>query len=207
MECSRHYTLCDNVKLFNSYSKCSVGPEIYFLKKLILLFNKDAFTMLLNNYVSNSSKNPKNNISWFPQVLSRTTFFRIYNKKKLWALWAANQHIRMIYEELCYTDDWNNGCLKCIICHYRSKLHFKIYSNRNIFKIAIIFDKITVLRYIFYQIIAALVSVLDLYWHPNFWTTTFVYSIMNILKLGVLLVNLFWNVSLCRESCYKNHAK
>ncbi len=26
--------------------------------------------------------------------------------------WAAKQHIRMISEESCDTEDWSNGCLK-----------------------------------------------------------------------------------------------
>ncbi len=35
--------------------------------------------------------------------------------------WAANQHIRMISEGSCDTEDWKI---------HRNKLHFKIYSNR-----------------------------------------------------------------------------
>ncbi len=41
--------------------------------------------------------------------------------------WAANQHIRMISEGSCDTEDWSNDNENSAL-HHRNKLHFKIYS-------------------------------------------------------------------------------
>ncbi len=41
-------------------------------------------------------------------------------------LWAPNQHIRVISEVSCDTEDWNNGCWKFSFA-LRNKLHFKIH--------------------------------------------------------------------------------
>ncbi len=47
------------------------------------------------------------NVSWFPQKYEATQLFSaliiIRNVS-----WAANQHIRMISEESCDTEDWSN---------------------------------------------------------------------------------------------------
>ncbi len=43
--------------------------------------------------------------------------------------WAANQHIRMIYEGSCDTEDWSNDAKNSDL-HHRNKLHFKTYSDR-----------------------------------------------------------------------------
>uniref|UniRef100_A0A8C2HHX8 Growth factor receptor bound protein 14 n=1 Tax=Cyprinus carpio TaxID=7962 RepID=A0A8C2HHX8_CYPCA len=40
-----------------------------------------------------------------------------------------DQHIKMISEGHCDTEDWSNDSEKSVL-HYRNKLHFKIYSNR-----------------------------------------------------------------------------
>ncbi len=50
-----------------------------------------------------------------------------------------NQHIRMISEESCDTEDWSNDAENSAL-HHRNELHFTIYSNRKqLFKIVIIF--------------------------------------------------------------------
>ncbi len=57
---------------------------------------------------------------------------------------ASNQHIRMISEGSCDTEDWSNDAGNSAL-HHRNKLYFKIYSNRQmIFQIVIIFYNITV---------------------------------------------------------------
>ncbi len=43
--------------------------------------------------------------------------------------WAANQHIRMISEGSCDTEDWSNDAENSAL-HHMNKLHSKIYSNR-----------------------------------------------------------------------------
>ncbi len=43
--------------------------------------------------------------------------------------WAVNQHIRMISEGSCDTEDWSNDAENSAL-HYRNNLHFKIYFNR-----------------------------------------------------------------------------
>ncbi len=40
--------------------------------------------------------------------------------------WAANQHIRMISERSCDTEDWSNDAGNSAL-HHRNKLHFKMY--------------------------------------------------------------------------------
>ncbi len=52
-----------------------------------------------------SWENPeKKNIMVSTKILS-STVFNIDNKN---VSWAANQHIRRIYEELCDTEDWSH---------------------------------------------------------------------------------------------------
>ncbi len=41
-----------------------------------------------------------------------------------------NQHIRMISEGSCDTEDWSNNAENTAL-HHRNKLHFKMYSNEN----------------------------------------------------------------------------
>ncbi len=52
-----------------------------------------------------SSKIPEKKVSVSTKILSSTTVFNIDINKKSW---AVNQHIRMISEESCDTDDWSN---------------------------------------------------------------------------------------------------
>jgi len=42
--------------------------------------------------------------------------------------WAANQHIRMISEGSCDTEDWSNDAENSAL-HHRNKLQCKMYSN------------------------------------------------------------------------------
>ncbi len=44
------------------------------------------------------------------KILSYTAVFNIDNK--IYIFWAPNQHIRMISEGSCDTEDWSNGCRK-----------------------------------------------------------------------------------------------
>ncbi len=41
--------------------------------------------------------------------------------------WAANQHIRMISEGSCDTEDWNNDAENSA-AHHRNKLRFAIFT-------------------------------------------------------------------------------
>ncbi len=62
---------------------------------------------------------------------------------------APSQHIRMISEGSCDTEDWSNDAENSAV-HHRNKLHFKIYSNRKqLFKIVIIFHNIAVFTVFF----------------------------------------------------------
>ncbi len=56
----------------------------------------------------------------------------------------ANQHIRMISEGSCDTEDWSNDAENSAL-HHKNKLHFQIYSNRKLlFQMVIIFHNNTV---------------------------------------------------------------
>ncbi len=61
------------------------------------------------------------------KMLSNTILFNISNNNKN-VPWAVNQHIRMIYEESCDTEDGGNDAENSAL-HHRNKLHFKIYST------------------------------------------------------------------------------
>ncbi len=65
------------------------------------------------------------NVSWFPYKYEAAQLFStliiIRNVS-----WAANQHIRMISEESCDTEDWSNDAENSEL-QYRKKLHFTIY--------------------------------------------------------------------------------
>jgi len=56
------------------------------------------------------------------KMLSSTTVFSIDNNKRLF----PNQHIRVISEGSCDTEDWSNDAENSAL-HHRNKLHFKIY--------------------------------------------------------------------------------
>ncbi len=42
-------------------------------------------------------------------------------------IFLTNQHIRMISEGSCDTEDWNNDAEHVSFGHHQNKLHFKIY--------------------------------------------------------------------------------
>ncbi len=46
-------------------------------------------------------------------------------KNNIKCSWAANQHIRMISEGSCDSEDWSNAENSAL--HHRNKLYFKIY--------------------------------------------------------------------------------
>ncbi len=66
----------------------------------------------------------------FHKYISSTAAFNIDNNKKN-VSWAANQHIRMISEGSCNTEDWSNDAENSALNH-RNILHFEIYSNRKL---------------------------------------------------------------------------
>ncbi len=68
-----------------------------------------------------SLKNPEKSI----------TFSTKYEAAKLSSVLIiiANQHILMISEGSCDTEDWSNDAENSAL-HHRNKLHSKIYSNR-----------------------------------------------------------------------------
>ncbi len=42
-------------------------------------------------------------------------------------IYCTNQHIGMIYEGSCDTDDWSNAT-ENLSFHHKNKLHFKMYT-------------------------------------------------------------------------------
>ncbi len=69
-----------------------------------------------------SSKNPENNVSQFPHKYEAAQLFStmIINKNKT-KYWALNQHIKMISEGSCDTEDWRNDAEKSALLQ-RNKL-------------------------------------------------------------------------------------
>ncbi len=57
-------------------------------------------------------------------ILSSLTVFIIDNNQK--CSWAANQHMRMISEGSCDTEDWSNDAENSA-AHHRNKLHFNVF--------------------------------------------------------------------------------
>ncbi len=107
----------------------------------IKLIKSDIQKISISNkccYFKSSVLNRENLIiSRFPQKYYSaqvfSTFIIIINDS-----WASNQHIRIIFEGSCDTEDWINDAENTAL-HHRNKLHFKIYSNR---KTVIIFHNI-----------------------------------------------------------------
>ncbi len=128
-------------------------------KRLMLLFSKDALNwskVTVKTFVM-FKKIPFNKCWKCSFEPSKKCFFNIENNYYYTIItiiinnlasiiidnnWATKQHIRMISEAACDTEDWRNCCW---LWHDRIKLYFKIYSNRIImyFK-SIIFHNITV---------------------------------------------------------------
>ncbi len=126
------------------------------------LFNKTAFNWSKLT-VKSFTFRVKSFFMLFVCLCCAFPFFRILKKSfmistKIWssrtiskliiiirnAFWAANQHIRMISEGSCDTEDWSNDAENSAL-HYRNKLHLTIYYNRKqLFYIVIIFQNITV---------------------------------------------------------------
>ncbi len=71
--------------------------------------------------------------------------------------WAANQHIRMISEGSCDTEDWSNDAENSA-AHQRNKLHFTIYEIKDSLNCNV-FSQYYCSYCIFDQINAALVSI------------------------------------------------
>ncbi len=105
-------------------------------KKLILLFSKDAFTLIKSDskdiYVECYTKFCLKKrccitvnvvASRFLQKCEATTIFNVDNNQKCFL------HIRMISEGSCDTEDWSNDVENSAL-HHRNKLYFKIYSHR-----------------------------------------------------------------------------
>ncbi len=57
----------------------------------------------------------------FHKNMKHTTVFNIDNKK---CFWAANQHIRMISEESCDTEDWSNMKIQLYITWINYNLQY-----------------------------------------------------------------------------------
>ncbi len=111
--------------------------------------------------------------------------------------WAANQHIRMISEGSCDTEDWVM-MLKIQIC-ITGINYFKIYSHRKqLIEIVIIFHNITVFYCIFGQINAALMSRRDLFnieYIKNLANTNFICSFCS----NIVIINCkYYFVNVCR---------
>ncbi len=59
------------------------------------------------------------------------TIFNIDNNNN--NSWSPNQHIRMIPEVSCDTEDWSNDAVNLAL-HHSNKLHFKLKQKTVIFK-------------------------------------------------------------------------
>ncbi len=118
-----------NLYMYTTVQNFRVGNYFFFFKKLILLFSKDTlnwpkidskdiynvkklFLFQINAVLSNflSIKGYwKQCITVSMKIWSSTIVFNIDNNQKcFWFFWAANQHIRIISEGSCDTEDWSN---------------------------------------------------------------------------------------------------
>ncbi len=68
-------------------------------------------------------------------------------------LWAVNQHVWMISEGSCDTEDWSNDA-EISVLHHRNKLNVITYSSKKYFTILVFYG-------IFDQTNAAYVSIID----------------------------------------------
>ncbi len=76
------------------------------------------------------------------KLLSSTTVFNFDNKK---VSWAPKQHIKMISEGSCDTEDWSNDCWKFSFAITRINYILKYTEmEKRLFFIVIIFHNITV---------------------------------------------------------------
>ncbi len=77
-------------------------------------------------------KNPEINVFYlvFTKILSSTTVQLFSTLIRRNVSWAANQHIILISEESCDTDDWSNDAENSA-WHHRNKCKFKIYYLEN----------------------------------------------------------------------------
>ncbi len=77
-------------------------------------------------------KNPEINVFYlvFTKILSSKTVQLFSTLIRRNVSWAANQHIRLISEESCDTDDWSNDAENSA-WHHRNKCKFKIYYLEN----------------------------------------------------------------------------
>ncbi len=68
-------------------------------------------------------------LPWKYEAAVHTCFqhYLFYFAFILFIFWAANQHIRMISEGSCDTEDWSNDAEN--FWSQDNKLHFKIYYN------------------------------------------------------------------------------
>ncbi len=87
---------------------------LYCLKKTLLLFRKNALNWLnvivktfynvtkdFYFYLNVASKNPEKQDHGFHKNIKQVLIIRFFS-------WAANQHIEMISEGSCDTEDWRN---------------------------------------------------------------------------------------------------
>ncbi len=128
----------------NISDRSKVIKSLGFWKKLILLFSNDAinwpkdtveiFIMLWKISILNkccfltfySSEMPvTQNVSQFRQNCEVAQLFSTLITIRN-VIWAANQHIRMISEGSCDTEDWSNDAENSALYHI-NKLHFKMY--------------------------------------------------------------------------------
>ncbi len=75
------------------------------------------------------TKNTDKCIKVSTKILSSTSVFNIDNKNKCFLSSKSAYYSTMISEGSCDTEDWSNDADNSVWPH-RSKLHFKIYSNR-----------------------------------------------------------------------------
>ncbi len=73
-------------------------------------------------WIFDSSENPEKKKKVSAKILNKTstTVFNIDNNVS----WEANQHIRMISEGSCDTEDWSNDAENSAL-HHRHKVYFK----------------------------------------------------------------------------------
>ncbi len=99
--------------------------KILFIKDT-LNWSKMTFIILQNISIWNKCCSEKK-VSPIPQKYEAAQLFSTLIIRNV--SWAANQHIRMISEGSCDTEDWSNDAENSVL-HHRNKFRFKIYSNR-----------------------------------------------------------------------------
>ncbi len=100
--------------------------SVFFLKKLIFVFSKDALNWSSDNLYKRIPflfYNPKTCIMFFTKIFSSTTVFNIDNNQKCF-LSSKSSYYNDFWRS-CDTEDWSNDA-ENTAAHHSNKLHCKI---------------------------------------------------------------------------------